>query len=341
MRIVVVGATGNVGTAILRRLHAADGVEIVGVARREPDTASEPYAGVRWYSLDIGNQDAARDLERIFANADAVIHLAWALQPNRDEPAMSRTNVDGTANVLAAVAAASVPQLVVSSSVGAYSTGPKRRRVDEGWPTTGIPTSHYSRFKATNERALDVFEHKNPDVVVTRLRPGLVFQKEAGAEVAGLFLGPRFPTKWLKAVRRMGLPVIPLPSQAVFQAVHASDLADAFWRAVDRRAPGAFNIAAEPVLNPNTIARVLGARKSIPFRAAVVRFAMAVTWRLHIQATDPGWLDIALNVPVMSTERARRILGWEPTVTAIDALSEILDAVADRNRVEASGPLRG
>jgi UDP-glucose 4-epimerase len=121
--------------------------------------------------------------------------------------------------------------------------------------------------------------------------------------------------------------------------VHATDVADAFWRSIDRRARGAFNIAAEPVLDPPTIARVLGAPTYVPVRARVVRALVELTWRLRIQATDPGWIDIAVNVPVMSTDRARQILGWQPTVSSTDALAEIIDAVAHRDRLGTKGPL--
>ena len=131
MRIVVVGATGNVGTAVLRRLHLADVDQLVGVARRVPDSSHEPYSEVQWHSIDVGADGAEAELQAAFEGADAVIHLAWALQPNRDEPTMRRVNVGGTARVLAAVSAAGVGQVVVASSVGAYSFGPKRSRVDE------------------------------------------------------------------------------------------------------------------------------------------------------------------------------------------------------------------
>jgi nucleoside-diphosphate-sugar epimerase len=335
VRVVVVGATGNIGTALLRRLHAADGVDIVGVARRTP-AATAPYAGVEWTTVDIARPDAAAALADAFADADAVVHLAWALQPNHDEPTMVATNVDGTARVLAAVAAASVPHLVVSSSVGAYSFGPKSERVDESWPTGGIATSHYSRHKAANERALDRFEAQHPGVTVTRVRPGLVFQAAAGAEQRRLFVGRLVPVEVLRWWRP---PVLPFPSLGVFQAVHADDLADAFWRILDRRAVGAFNIAAEPVLHPGALARVIGARAWVPFRTRVARWLVEITWRLRLQAMDPGWIDIATQVPVMSTARARSELGWDPKVSATDALAEVLDAVAYGKGQPGSAPL--
>jgi len=56
------------------------------------------------------------------------------------------------------VADAGVPSLVYASSVGAYSRGPKDRRVDESWPVAGIATCAYSRQKAEVERRLDALE---------------------------------------------------------------------------------------------------------------------------------------------------------------------------------------
>lgn len=335
MRIVVVGATGNLGTALLRRLRREADVDVLGVARRVPDRKG-PYARATWASIDIARPDATPALTDAFAGADAVVHLAWALQPNHDEPAMVATNIDGTARVLAAVAAAGVPHLVVSSSVGAYSFGPKSSRVDESWPTGGIASSHYSRHKAVNERALDRFEAAHPMTTVTRVRPGLVFQASAGAEQRRLFVGRLVPVELLRWWRPA---VLPFPSLGVFQAVHADDLADAVWRMLDRRAGGAFNIAAEPVLHPAAIARVLGARAWVPFRARVARWLVEVTWRLRLQAMDPGWIDIATQVPVMSTSRARAVLGWEPAVSATDALAEVIDAVARNDGQAGSAPL--
>jgi UDP-glucose 4-epimerase len=339
VRVVFTGASGNVGTAVLTRLHEAPEVDsIIGIARRRPDESVKPYADVAWHSIDIGDRDSAGALRQAFAGADAIIHLAWALQPNHDEAIMRRTNVFGTARVLAAAAEAQVAHVVVASSVGAYSLGPKRRRVDEAWPTGGVHSSHYARFKAINERAMDVFERKHPGVILTRLRPGLIFQRAAGAEVAGLFLGRSLPTRWLQSVRPK---VLPLPSQLIVQAVHATDVADAYWRAVKRRAAGAFNIAAEPVLTPDLIAQAFGASRTVPFRFRVLRALVDASWRARIQATDPGWLDLATAVPIMSTERARTVLGWSPAISSTDAMAEIVNAIADRANESASDPLRG
>jgi UDP-glucose 4-epimerase len=337
MRIVIIGATGNIGTAVLRRLATSDRPSsVVGIARRRPDDRVEPYRDVEWHALDVSSAAAEERLTAVLAGADAVVHLAWLLQPNHREHALWATNVEGTARMLRAASAARVPHVVVASSVGAYSRGPKHQRVDEHWPTGGLHTSHYSRHKAAVERALDRFEAHNPEIVVTRVRPGLVFQRDAASAIGRLFVGSHLPVRWIGRVR---LPVLAVPTQVISQGVHADDLADAFVRIIERRAGGAFNIAGEPVLDPTALAEVVGARRVVPVRRAAVRAAMWATWRLHLQQSDPGWLDIATNVPVMSTRRARSELEWTPRHTATDALREVLDGLADGARLPASPPL--
>lgn len=338
VRVVVVGATGNVGTAVLRRLAAEEDVDLVGVVRQVPPPGAEPpYDAVRWHGIDVASPASVPALTAAFDGADAVIHLAWLLQPNHDERVLAATNLDGTRHVLAAVAAAQVPQVVVASSVGAYSPGPKRSRVDETWPTGGIATSHYSRHKAAVERTLDRFEAAHAGIVVTRLRPGLVMQGMVGEELRALFAGPVVPVRWLG---RIPLPVVPLPPRTVSQVVHASDLADAFARVVLQRAAGAFNIAAEPVIGPRELAGVLGGRW-LPVRIAPVRGLVWLAWHLRIVAADPGWLDIATTVPVMSTRRAQEELGWQATTDAVAALTEAVRGVADRTTTAGSPHLGG
>jgi len=170
-RVVVVGATGNVGTSVVRALGGDAAVdEIVGVARRPP-AAQAPKT--TWVAADVEHSDLAA----IFRGADCVVHLAWRIQPSYDVSSLRRTNVDGSARVFAAVAAAGAPSLVYASSVGAYSPGPKDRAVDESWPTDGTRTSFYARHKAEVERLLDRFESEHPDVRVVRMRPALIFKR--------------------------------------------------------------------------------------------------------------------------------------------------------------------
>lgn len=341
MRVAIVGATGNVGTALLRRLHAAgvergEPLEIVGVARRLPGSSDAAYAGVQWNAIDISAPSSRTELAAALEGCDAVVHLAWLLQPNHLEPVMRATNVDGTAHVLAAAADAGVGHVVCASSVGAYSPGPKDRRVEEGHPARGIRSSHYSRFKGEQEALLDAFESDHPGIRVARLRPGLIFQPDAGSEIGRYFLGAAIPQFFL---HRLRLPLLPFPREFVFQAVHADDIADAYWRVVDQKAGGAFNIAAEPVITPNAVAWLLGARRWLPVPVPLVRAVVSALWSVRLLATDPGWVDMAQGAPVMDTSRARTELGWRPRVDSLAAIRSVLEGLGRGAGVPASPPL--
>jgi nucleoside-diphosphate-sugar epimerase len=318
MKVAIVGATGNAGTALVRKLQADQRVrEIIGIARRRPDVTPER---VTWRTADIVKDDLVPVLE----GANVVVHLAWLIQPSRDERTTHAVNVEGSRRVFEAAALAGAGTIVYASSVGAYSPGPKDRRVDESWPTDGIPTSFYSRHKAEVERILDRFEAEHEHLRIVRLRPGLIFQREAASEIRRYFAGPFLPGRLIQP--RL-IPFIPAIERLRIQAVHADDVADAYARAIaERDVRGAFNVAAEPVLDPQTLGEILGARP-VGMPASVVRAATDLAWRLRLQPTPPGWLDLALGVPLMDTTRARTELGWEPQHDAGQALAELLDGL--------------
>jgi UDP-glucose 4-epimerase len=317
MRIVVVGATGNIGTSTLRALVRDSRVDsVLGIARRLPELQMPK---VEWAAADV----RSADLATLFEGAQAVIHLAWLIQPSRNEAETESVNVSGSERVFGAVAEAGVPRLLYASSVGAYSPGPKDRLVDESHPTDGVATSFYSRHKAAVERILDRFEEATPSVSVTRLRPALVFKGDAASEIRRLFAGPFLPNA---LVRRSLIPIVPSVAGLRFQAVHSLDVGEAFRQAAFSNASGAFNIAADPVLDPDVIGRLLAARP-VKVPKGVLRGLAWGTWHLRLQPTPPGWLDLALQVPLMSSERARRELGWQPRHGADEALLELLDGL--------------
>jgi UDP-glucose 4-epimerase len=337
MKIVVTGASGNVGTSVLRALAQDSRVrEIVGIARRRPRWGPPRTT---WLAADVERDD----LRPVFDGADAVIHLAWLIQPSRDAGELERVNVHGSRRVFEAAAEVGAA-MVYASSIGAYSPGPKDRAVDESWPTEGTETSFYARHKAAAERALDEVEAGHPAWRSVRLRPGLIFKREAGPEIRRLFAGPLLPA----ALLRPGLiPVLPLPDRLVVQAVHGDDVGEAYrLAALSDDARGAYNIAADPVLDPATLARFFGARR-VRVPAKPLRVLADLTWRAHLQPSPPGWLDMGLGVPLMDTRRARSELGWEPQKTSLEALSELLDGMRSPAGLDtpplephAGGPLR-
>ncbi len=319
MRVVVVGATGNVGTSVVEALAAEPHVSVLGLARRLPELE---LPNVEWAKADVTHSDLAAH----FRGADCVVHLAWLIQPSRDPQRLWLANVHGSSRVFEAAAEAHVPALVYASSVGAYSPGPKDRFVDEDWPTNGVSTSLYSRQKAEVERILDAFERDCPETRVVRLRPGLIFKREAGSGVQRLFAGPLLPSP---LVRPELVPFVPDLPRLRFQAVHSRDVGNAYRLAITGDARGAFNVAAEPVFDPAELGRLLGAR-TVRVPAPLLRGLAAATWHLRLQPTPPGWLDLVLAVPLLDTSRAQTILGWKPAWSSGEAFLDLLGGIRDR-----------
>lgn len=334
MRVVVVGASGNVGTALLRRLANEPVVtSVVAVARRVPradgsSTVRFPHDLATWRYADVGAHDADERLDAAFAGADVVVHLAWAIQPSHDRRRLRRVNVDGTRRVVEAARRAGVGHLVVASSVGAYSPAPyageaRDAPVSEAWPVEGVPGSSYSEDKAAVESLLDGVDRERDGIVVSRVRSALVFQRDAASEITRYFLGP-FGTRVL---RRAPLPTVPLPAGLRLQVVHADDLADAYARIVVGRHPGPFNVAHPTVLTAQHVADVVsdGSWREIPF--ATARTAVAAAWRARLVPVGEGWLDMAMRVPVLDSALATELLRWTPVHGAVDTLAELVDGI--------------
>jgi UDP-glucose 4-epimerase len=327
VKVVVTGATGNVGTALLRRLAEEPDVRVHGISRRPPADAP-PYRGLDWTPVDIGQPGAEELLGIAFEKADAVIHLAWLIQPSHDERELYRTNVAGSARVFSTAAKAGVPHLVHMSSVGAYSPTRKDHRVDESWPVNGVTSSFYSRHKAAVEHMLSQFE---ASMLISRPRPGLILQSDAGSEIRDYFLGRLVP----KALFRHRIPILPLPEDLVLQFVHSDDVADALVRILRQRPHGPINLVAEPVITPRVLAELLGGRH-VPIPPWLLRLLANVTWRLRLQPTPPGWVDLALTAPLLDASRARTELGWQPVHSAQEALHALVRGIGAGKHVPAS-----
>lgn len=323
MRIVVTGASGNLGTAVLRRLQHDGGHDLVGIARRRPPDAP-PYAGATWHLVDLAAPDAAEHLRLPFTRADVVVHLAWGFQPTHRREYLRATGVHGTRAVLRAAAECHVAHVVHMSSSAVYSAGAYGRRVDESWPAHGVRASAYSQDKVAAEQVVRAHVSSGSAPSVTVLRAGLIGQYEAGNQLLHYILPEWLPERALRF-----LPVLPIDESLCIPAVHADDVADVVARAVGEHRSRTYNVAAEA---PATSTDILGVLRAtgVHLRASVLRAVAETTWRLYAQPVDGGWIDLAYSTPLLDCTRLRDELGWHARTAGPDVVRELVEGMLDR-----------
>lgn len=323
MRIAITGATGNLGTALLQALREDGNHEIVGIARRRPPD-EPPYAGVAWHTVDVAAPDAAEQLALPFADADAVVHLAWGFQPTHRRHYLRATGVDGTRAVLAAAATGGAGHVVHMSSSAVYAPGLYGRPVDESWPTTGVRSSVYSRDKVAAEDVVRRHVDSGAGPSVTVLRAGLIGQYRAGNQLLHYILPDWVPAGVLRLA-----PVVPIDRGMCIPAVHAEEAARAIVLATRQRKSGIYNIASDvPATGADVLAGLSVHGLHVPSR--LLRAAAQVTWRLHLQPVDGGWIDLAYSTPLVDPARARDELGWVAHTEGPDVVRELAEGMVDR-----------
>lgn len=291
-RIAVTGSSGNLGRAVLERLLALPEVDEVVALDRAPATLT--HARLRSVVADVRDPGIGEHLR----GCAAVMHLAFVVESgSRDAATVDAINLGGTKNVVRAALAARVEQVVYASSIACYGFHADNagRALDEAAPARGNAEFYYTRTKAEVERWLDEVVAEHPGVAVARLRPCMFLDPASTrAEVLRTPVFVRFT--------RSDVPI---------HVAHQADIADAFVLALRRRARGAFNLAPEDALPLGAWASAIG-RRAVPLPDVALR-AFELAYTRGLGDVDPAWFRFTVQHPIVVTsERARRELGWRP-----------------------------
>jgi nucleoside-diphosphate-sugar epimerase len=206
-RVLITGATGFIGTHLVRRLREA-GDEIICLVRRTSNRTAIEGSSVVFVEGDVGD---AASLSRAISGCDVVYHLAGLTSALKSSE-LHRVNDAGSANVAKACAEqANPPVLVHVSSIAAAGPsllGRPRRESD-----VAVPVSHYGRSKLASERSVRRFADRVPTTIV---RPPIVFGE-----------GDRASLPLFMSVQRFGVHLSPLWRPQPFSFIHAADLSTA------------------------------------------------------------------------------------------------------------------
>lgn len=281
-RLLLTGATGFIGSALLRRLVGL-GVEVLVLGRHPPPH----FPGVSFLAADLSEPDSIRPHRGALAQVEAVAHLGAAVLYSADaagdEAAAVRVNVEGTAHLVAALP----PRLALfcfASSLDVY--GPAAA-LPVGEDHACRPATHYGASKHAAEELLAVYARRS-GTPLTVLRLSQVYGPgDTSAKVLPCFV---------RACLRGDAPELRGDGSDTRDWLFVDDAVEAFLLALARRVPGTFNVAT-------------GAGSTVGEALAIVR-------RLTGFAGEPRRLPSATPPThvVLDVARARKKLGYAPQV---------------------------
>ena len=324
MKYLITGGSGYIGTRLTEELGSREETEqIVDVDVRPP---SRPLPKTTFVKGDVRDREQIKQLLAQH-EIDCLIHLAFILNPIRDEGRMYDVDVNGCAAVLAAASEAGTQQVLVTSSTTAYGAFPDNPvPIAEDWPVRGAPEFAYARDKADADRVCQLWAAEHPDRVMTIVRPCIVF-------------GPSVDNYLVRSWENAPFfPVLDGVDQE-FQLVHEDDLVAALIGLLDKKAEGAFNVAGDGTMTWREAAEKAGVKvRDMSFKMA--SRISAATWKLRLPRAEapPGNLRFLRYPWVVSNEKLKAEIGWEPQHTTQETFAATLRARGIEEQGAAAPP---
>ena len=300
MRYVITGGSGYIGSRLVGMLSRREDTEAIvncDVARPRggyvPKTAFE--------RIDVRDRDGVCDvLDRV--KPDALVHLAFILNPSHDEHFMYDVDVNGTHNVLEAAGQAGTQQVLVTTSAVAYGAFPDNPvPLTEDDPVRGVSAFSYARDKTESDRICQLWAAKYPERVMTIVRPCIVFGPNVDNYLVRL---------WTK--QPFAADVGTLDNQIQF--VHEDDVVEGITALLLGRHAGAFNVAGDGQMTMRECAEIIGSPiRKMPLRA--YRGLAHAMWAARLSEAPPGQIDFALYPWIVSNEKLKQTAGWSPKHT--------------------------
>jgi UDP-glucose 4-epimerase len=300
MKYLITGGSGYIGSRLTDLLVQHEENEVVNLDIRAP---AVPRSRTRFVHMDIRDRGIAALIAE--ERPDALVHLAFVLNPIRDEHKMYDIDVNGTANVLDAAAAAGVPHLLVASSTTAYGAWPDNPvPIPEEHPVRGLPAYEYARDKTEIDLLCQLCAAQHPESTMTIVRPTIVF-------------GPNVDNYIVRFWENQPFVVLPDGHDADWQYVHEDDVVDAMSRLLSERRGGIFNLTADGTVKMSEAAAIAGKKvRKMPLR--LYRRMAAASWKLRLRNVEapPGQIEFVLHPWIASNEKLKRELGWTPRYTS-------------------------
>jgi UDP-glucose 4-epimerase len=325
MRVIVIGASGRVGRAILRGV--ADHQEVTHVVSLTEESPEAPKLDGET-PIEHRRVDLFDDLSDHFKFADAAVYGGWPISDV--SVGLRKRQMEALSNVCQSIGGVGVRAFVYCSSAGAYAPAPPGRAVDETWPILESPPSAQLSQLARAERIVGCFEDHYPLIRVVRLRSGVIVYPawDRPQTIAGRILRRIYGPHWWRFVPDLG--------PYALQCVHVDDFVNALCLALTQSVSGPFNIAADPITS-DLLAEVFAAKK-IRLAPQHLQRILTLGSRLRLLSGAINWAELALRRQVLDTTRAQRDLHWPIEHPARSIVSDwVENSASGTDRAETKG----
>src|SRR3954469_20269057 len=299
MRYLITGGSGYIGSRLVDHLSRRQDVDRIVICDLQPPRRYKPKT--EFQRLDVRDRSAVRTVVEQ-ANADALVHLAFILNPVHDEQFMYDVDVNGTRNVLEAASLAGTQQVLVATSSTAYGAFPDNPEpITEEHPVRGIAGFSYARDKTESDRLCQLWALEHPERTMTIVRPCIVFGPNVDNYLVRLWTNAPFQPDAGQLENRI-------------QFVHEDDVVEAMIHLLNGEHAGAYNVAGDGLMTLRECAELI----ETPIRRmplAAYRLLGKVFWGLRMGEAPPGQIEFAIHPWIVSADKLKQT-GWKPSHTS-------------------------
>jgi UDP-glucose 4-epimerase len=314
--IAVTGASTFLGRRLVSLLEEDPRVRRIVVL----DIKASPAAGPKtvYYETDLTQPGVESRLSEILhaENVDTLAHLAFASSPTQATAWAHELESVGTMHVLAACRRRALRKVIVSSTVLVYGPHPDNPNfLSESRAPRGLHGSDYVADKLDVEAQAQRFAGESPGTCVTVLRFASI-------------LGPTIDNYLARWLSRRLVPTV-MGHDPLVQLVHEVDALRALKLAVDRDAPGVFNIASRGVVPVSALVKLAG-RIALPVPYGMYRRLAGLLWVAQLSEAPPAFVAALRYLCVVDGARASEQLGFRPRFSTQDAVLDFEGALRVR-----------
>jgi len=304
--VAITGSSGYLGKLLLSALAKNQKVERIIAMDILPPSKPHKSKKVEFIQLDVCKDD----ITKAIIGADVLVHMAFSLWRYPDSKDLDKVNVQASCKVFDAVVKANVKKLIFTSSTVAYGIHADNPiPLTEDHPLRPNAELYYGMHKAACEKKLHKIQAKNPQMLITILRPCAI-------------AGPNAPPGQFDAY--ISDPAIVVRGyDPPAQLVHEDDVIQALKLVIHEDLPGVFNVTGDGTQSLRQATESRGGRV-VALPLFIIKPLLWILWRTGKTIAAPEWILMSLH-PFIASNHKLQGAGWKPKHTTSAIYKEIVE----------------